>query len=112
MRSAPGSPDAISRPCLIDPPRLSNQARAACSTMDSVKLGGPGVSDDEFLLRTIMKGEDEIRAMRAAGPPRQYYYGAAPLVTLLEELGKHRQVRYVRVERGGDSVVVRNRTSA
>jgi len=54
-----------------------------------------------------MKGEDEIRAMRAA-PPRQYRHGAAPLVTLLEELGKHRQVRYVRVERGSDSLVVRN----
>ena len=71
-------------------------------------LGGPGGSDDEFLLRYIMKGEDEIRAMRAAGPPRQYHHGAAPLVTLLEELGKHRQVRYVRVERGSDSLVVRN----
>jgi oxaloacetate decarboxylase alpha subunit len=73
------------------------------------KPGGPGVSDDEFLLRTIMKGEDEIRAMRAAGPARPYHHGAAPLVTLLEELSKHRQVRYVRVERGSDSLVVRNR---
>ena len=73
------------------------------------QLGGLGVSDDELLLRTIMKGEDEIRAMRAAGPPRPYHLGAAPLVTLLEELGKHRQVRYVRVERGSDSLVVRNR---
>jgi len=73
-------------------------------------LGGAGVSDDEFLLRYIMKGEDEIRAMRAA-PPRRYHLGPAPLVTLLEELGRHRQVRYVRVERGGDSVVVRNRAA-
>ena len=47
--------------------------------------------------------------MRAAGPARQYHHGAAPLVTPLEELGKHRQVRYVRVERGGDSLVLRNR---
>ena len=70
-------------------------------------LGGAGVSDDEFLLRYIMKGEDEIRAMRAA-PPRQYHLGPAPLVTLLEELGKHKHVRYVRVERGGNSLVVRN----
>jgi len=75
------------------------------------KLGGPGVSDDEFLLRYIMKGEDEIRAMRTAGPSRQDHHGAAPLVTLLEELGKHRQVRYVRVERGSDSLVIRNRAA-
>ena len=73
-------------------------------------LGGAGVSDDEFLLRYIMKGEDEIRAMRAA-PPRRYHLGPAPLVTLLEELGKHRQVRYVRVERGSDSLVVTNRAA-
>jgi oxaloacetate decarboxylase (Na+ extruding) subunit alpha len=74
-------------------------------------LGGPGVSDDEFLLRYIMKGEDEIRAMRAT-PPRQYHHGAGSLVTLLEELCKHRRVRFVRVERGSDSLVVRNRAPA
>ena len=72
------------------------------------KLGGPGVSDEEFLLRYLMKGEDEIRAMRAAGPPRQYFNTSMPLLTLIQELGKHRQVRYVRVQRGGDSLVLQN----
>jgi len=73
------------------------------------QLGGPGVSDEEFLLRYIMKGRDEIEAMHAAGPPRQYFNAAMPLLTLIQELDKHRKVRYVQVRRGSDSVLIRNR---
>jgi len=74
------------------------------------KLGGPGVSDEEFLLRYIMKGEQEIEAMRAAGPPRQYFNTAMPLLTLIQELGKHRQVRYIQVQRGSDSLLIQNQS--
>ena len=73
------------------------------------QLGGAGVSDEEFLLRYIMKGRDEIEAMHAAGPPRQYFNAAMPLLTLIQELDKHRKVRYVQVRRGSDSVLIRNR---
>ena len=76
------------------------------------KLGGPGVSDEEFLLRYIMKGEDEIALMRSAGRPKQYYSAAMPLLTLLQELGKHRTVRYVRIQRGTDSLVLQSRLQA
>ena len=76
------------------------------------KLCGPGVSDDEFLLRYIMKGEDEIRAMRAAGAPKQYFLSDTPLVTLLRELRNHRQVRYIQVQRGNESLVLQNRSVA
>jgi len=72
------------------------------------RLGGPGVSDEEFLLRYIMKGEDEIRAMRAAGPPRKYLGAGMPLLALIEELGKHKRVRYVQVQRGSDSLLVQS----
>jgi hypothetical protein len=37
-RSAPALRGAISWSCVTRQPRLSSQARAACSTMDSVKL--------------------------------------------------------------------------
>ncbi len=74
------------------------------------RLGGAGVSDEEFLLRYIMKGTDEIAAMRAAGPPKRYFNTSLPVLTLLQELEKHRQVRYVQVERGSDSLVLRNRS--
>ena len=72
------------------------------------RLGGPGVSDEDFMLRYIMKGEDEVRAMRAAGPPRQYLNTRMPLLSLIEELGKCKQVRYVQVQRGSDSLLVQN----
>ncbi|MBI2960060.1 MAG: hypothetical protein HYY28_07085, partial [Betaproteobacteria bacterium] len=74
------------------------------------KLGGSDLSDEEFLLRYIMKGEREIEAMRAAGPPKQYH--ATPLLTLVQELQKHRRVRYVQVQRGGNSLVIHSRNSA
>ncbi len=76
------------------------------------QFGGAGVSDEEFLLRYIMKGEQEIETMRAAGRPRQYYNTTLPLVTLLQELNKHREVRYVRVQRADSSLVIENRSSA
>ena len=72
-------------------------------------LGGPGVSDEEFLLRYMMKGTQEVEAMHAAGPPRRYLNSALPLATLIEELGKHKTVRYIQVQRGGDSLVIQNR---
>jgi oxaloacetate decarboxylase alpha subunit len=75
------------------------------------KLGGPGVSDDEFLLRFIMKGEQEIAAMRAAGPPKQYSTLALPLLTLIEDLKRHKGVRYFRLQRGTDSLVVQNQSA-
>ena len=75
-------------------------------------LGGPGVSDEEFLLRFIMKGTQEIEAMHAAGPPRQYFSAAMPLATLVQELGKHKSVGYVHVQRGGDALVIQNQSSS
>lgn len=72
------------------------------------QLGAAGLSDEEFLLRYVMKGTEEIEAMHAAGPPRQYFNAAMPLLTLIQELDKHRKVRYVQVQRGGDSMLIRN----
>lgn len=74
-------------------------------------FGGAAVSDEEFLLRYIMKGVQEIEAMRAAGPPRRYYNRSAALATLVQELAKQRRVRYVHFERGGSSVTVGSRSS-
>ena len=86
---------------------------AACRRPDlslkdiRAKIGGPGVSDEDFLMRYLMKGEQEIAAMHAAGRPRQYLDSTLPLATLLAELGKHRSVRGVHIRRGGDAVVLK-----
>jgi len=58
------------------------------------KLGGPGVSDDEFLLR-YFAGNDDVDAMKAAGPPKQYLSTTQPLVTLIEELTKNKSFHQV-----------------
>ncbi len=76
------------------------------------KLGGKGVSDEDLLLRFIMKGEKEIQAMRAMGPPRQYFHASLPLVTLIQELNKHARVRYIHIEQGADSLVIQHRSSS
>ena len=73
------------------------------------KLGGPSVSDEELLMRAIMQGTREIDAMHAAGPPRHYAAGETPLLTLLQELKKHTGVRYIRIQRGADSILVGSR---
>ena len=74
------------------------------------RFGGHGVSDEEFLLRYVMKGRQEIEAMRAAGPPRRYSSTVQPLQTLIQELAKRKTVRYVHIQRGRDSLFVGDRS--
>ena len=83
-------------------------------TPDQVRkrIGAPNISDEDLVLRTIMQGTQEIDAMHAAGPPKQYTGTDMPLRTLIDELGKHKNIRYVQVKRGTDSVVLQNRASA
>ena len=101
---------------LLSTPRAKELAHRKVAPDVSLKeiresLGGPGVSDEELLLRYIMKGEQEIAAMRAAGPYKQYVSATAPLHTLLKELSKHPKVRYIHVQRGDDSLVVRKQSA-
>jgi oxaloacetate decarboxylase (Na+ extruding) subunit alpha len=72
-------------------------------------FGGPGVSDEEFLLRYIMKGGKEVEAMRAAGAPKQYCAASQPLVTLLRQLGRQQQTRYLYIRRGDESIALEAR---
>jgi oxaloacetate decarboxylase alpha subunit len=75
-------------------------------------LGATGVSDEEFLLRYVMKGDQEIKAMRAAGRPKQYVNSALPLATLLDELNKHHGVRYLSLRQGRESLLLQNRSTS
>ncbi|HWM66024.1 MAG TPA: biotin carboxylase N-terminal domain-containing protein [Steroidobacteraceae bacterium] len=71
------------------------------------KFGAPGISDEELMMRAIMGGTEEIAAMFAAGPPKRYLTSDMPLVMLLNELQKHRRIRYIQVQRGADSIANR-----
>jgi oxaloacetate decarboxylase alpha subunit len=70
------------------------------------RLGGPGLSNEELLLRYVMKGDQEIKAMRAAGRPKQYLTARLPLLTLIDALERCKTVRYFALQRGSDAMSV------
>ena len=67
------------------------------------KLGGAGVTDEELLLRWML-GEEEIAAMRAAGPPREYLSARLPMVALMERLTDRGRYAGIHVRRPGFSL--------
>ncbi len=64
------------------------------------KIGGRGVSDDELLLRWLLH-QEEIDAMRAAGPPKEYSTLIHPLVTLIQELAQRVDSSQIHMEKPG-----------
>jgi len=62
--------------------------------------GMTNASDEEFLLAYIMGGTEEIKTMREAGPPEVYYTGKEPLVVLLNELKKHKDISRLQLRKG------------
>jgi oxaloacetate decarboxylase (Na+ extruding) subunit alpha len=74
------------------------------------RLGGPGVSDEEVLLRWNL-GKDEIATMRAAGPPKEYLTVRQPLVTLIEELSKRSGWKQIHVQKGNMVLSLRTKDS-
>jgi oxaloacetate decarboxylase alpha subunit len=72
------------------------------------KFGGAGTSDEELMLRWLLT-EEEIAAMRAAPPPREYAVARHPLVTLVAELAQRRDIAHLEVEKGGVSVMLNRR---
>lgn len=76
------------------------------------RFGGASISDEELLSRVIMSGDKELLAMRAAGAPKQYYTSAMPVVSLLKELGKHKSLGYIQVQRGANTLRIENRSAA
>ncbi|WP_236795504.1 hypothetical protein [Amycolatopsis sp. GM8] len=70
------------------------------------RYGDADMRDEEVVLRALMSGSGEVEAMRAAGPPRRYTSGDVPLIRLLDELGKRKSIRYLAIERGGESLFV------
>lgn len=69
------------------------------------RYGGPGVSDDELLLR-IATDKDSVAAMRAAPPGRLYGGSAEPLVALVERLSGYKSIRRVSIQKKGLSVTL------
>jgi oxaloacetate decarboxylase alpha subunit len=95
--------DAKVRDKILNRPRAKEIAARPYPT-DSLqdlrrKYGGPGVSDEELLLRFFSSPED-VEKMKAAGAPRTYASSGNPLVSLVEELAKHPLRNSVYIRRG------------
>ncbi len=62
-----------------------------------VKYGMTHASDAEFMLYHIMQGDAEIKKI---GPPRIWHTGKEPLVLLLKELSKDRDISRLQLQKG------------
>jgi len=74
------------------------------------KIGGPGVSDEQLLLRWLLH-EEEIAAMRAAGPIREYSTAINPLVSLIEEMAQRADLSKIHIEKSDFALTLEKRGS-
>jgi hypothetical protein len=70
------------------------------------KYGGPGLSDEELVLRVIA-GQTAVDAMIAAGGPKEYLNASRPLVNLIDELSRKKQLSHVYIRKGDFSLELR-----
>jgi oxaloacetate decarboxylase alpha subunit len=100
-------------PLVMDPnvrDKILNRPRAAewkgwtppDLTLEEVrqKFAAPGISDEELVLRVIA-GEAAVKAMLAAGAPKEYLRANQPLVRLIGELAKRRDCKQVYIQKKG-----------
>jgi oxaloacetate decarboxylase alpha subunit len=96
------------RDMILSSPRAKELARQKPEqiTLKEIRqrYGGPGVSDDEMLLR-IANDKKSVDAMRAA--PASSSYGAPDaLIELIERLGAYKGYRQMRLEKNGLSMII------
>ena len=100
---------------ILDRPRGRELARqeVSDSSLDDMrrKYGGPGVSDEDLMLRWLMS-KDEVDVMRAAGPPREYFCAEQPLVSLIRELTRRTDCNRIQVRKPGFSLTLEKRAAA
>jgi oxaloacetate decarboxylase alpha subunit len=97
--------DPVLRERILASPRARELAgwRPPEPSIEAVRqhFGGPGVSDDELLLR-YLAGNEAVEAMRAAPPPSAHGIdGRLPLATLIAELAKHSGLSQIKIEKPG-----------
>ena len=73
------------------------------------KYGGPSLSDEELILR-YYAGPEFVDALKLAPPRKEYSMDARqPLVRLVEELGRKRDLGHVYIRKGEFSLSVGRR---
>lgn len=85
-----------------------SSSRQDDTSLDKIReqFGGPGLSDEEFLLRYIMKGTKEIEEMRQAGPGKKYLSASTPVITLLSNLNKNPNIKTFHAVNGNSKIVL------
>jgi oxaloacetate decarboxylase (Na+ extruding) subunit alpha len=73
------------------------------------RFGGPGVSDDELLLR-VYAGEDAVKALY--GAPKESLDGRQPLIGLIEALSRKRDCKQIHICRPGFSLAFGKRSES
>ncbi len=92
---------------ILDRPRARELARQTPyePTVQEMrqKLGGPGIPDDELLMRYLMGGEEQLRGLRPVDAIKEYSTCSNPLMFLIQELLGMRNThpRYVNIETAG-----------
>jgi len=69
-------------------------------------LDATGASDEDLLLRYLMRKED-VDAMRSAGPVRDYITDTDPLVTLVADLSRFADTRTIQISKPGFTLTLR-----
>jgi oxaloacetate decarboxylase alpha subunit len=67
---------------------------------------GAGISDEELLLRIYAGGEEAVKAMRAAGPPKEYLDARRPLIKLIGELTRMTEFKKIYIRKGELSLML------
>ncbi len=70
------------------------------------KFGGPGVSDEELVLRVIAGGA-AVKEMMAAGAPKEYQSPTTPLLDLVNALSRKKELRHVYIRKGDFALAMR-----
>ncbi len=87
---------------ILDRRRADELRRRDEPTLDDLRerFGGPGVPDEEMILRWLF-GADAVEEQRRAGPPVPYPSGRHPVVDLVDRLAQRDDRALIAVERPG-----------
>jgi oxaloacetate decarboxylase alpha subunit len=107
--------DQEMRAKILDRPRAKEimaQTRAHPTIADMRRdLDAATVSDEELVLRWLLNKED-IEAMRAAGPAKEYITARHPLVRLMSDLAHRSDCNLIQVSKPGFALTLERRTAA
>jgi oxaloacetate decarboxylase alpha subunit len=96
---APVEPDVLDRIIANGSSKIALAPRPLAPAVPSLRKKYPHLSDEERLLRHLYAGS-QVDVMRAAGPMQTEYYFDQPIVRLLKELAKRRNVGRIAISKG------------